>query len=261
MNITPKTKLSESETPAAIRVLEFLELVVQEPGELSLSDVARKMGLSKSTVHRLADFLCEAGYLGREAGHRAFWIGPRLREFSLATMRNDFRRSAIRQVLRKLSAEVNETINIATLDGTEIIYLERLEARWPLRLSLDFNSRLPAHSCASGKLFLALIDSDHHDMVLRRLSLESLTAQTITTREQLATDLQKIRQRGYALDEEEFVEGMVAVAVPILNPEGRIRASLAIHAPTARCESAQALVQRVPLLRETANIIQQLMVD
>ncbi len=244
------------ELPAALRAIEVLRLVAELPGQMTLSDVAEVMGQSKSTVHRLAEQLSAAGFLFREPDQRNLWIGPRLREMSLDVVRNDFLRSAIRHTLRELVDEIGETCNIATLDGTEIIYLQRVEARWPLRLTLDLGSRIPVHCCASGKLFLALLDETARARLLRFSGMEPLTPGTITDRKLLLAELARIRKRGYSLDNEEFIPGMVAIAVPILNADGAIRAALSVHAPTVRFSSTEALLAFVPRLRKSAARIE-----
>lgn len=245
--------------PAALRSIEVLQLVAQMPGQLSLTDLATLMRLSKSTVHRLVEQLSKAGFLVREADQRRLWIGRRLRELSLDVVHNDFLRSAVRNALRGVAEEIGETCNLATLDGTEVIYLQRVEARWPLRLSLDLDSRIPVHCCASGKLLLALMDPAHRQRVLRSITLEALTPATLTDAASLDAELGRIRAAGYSLDQEEFLPGMVAIAVPVLGADQRIRASLSVHAPTVRCHSAQELERWVPLLKRSARSIEKAM--
>jgi DNA-binding IclR family transcriptional regulator len=245
------------ELPAALRSIEVLQLVAQMPGQLSLTDLATLMRLSKSTVHRLVEQLTRAGFLVREADQRHLWIGRRLRELSLDVVHNDFLRSAVRNVLRSVADEVGETCNIATLDGTEVVYLQRVEARWPLRLTLDLDSRIPVHCCASGKLLLALMDAARRQRVLRSITLEALTPATLTTEPALEAELERIRATGYALDQEEFLPGMVAIALPVLGADKRIRATLSVHAPTVRCSTAQELERWVPLLKRSARSIER----
>jgi len=255
----PQFVPDESDTPASMRALELLRLVSDKPGELSLSDLAVAMDLSKSTVHRLVDQLTRAGYLYREPDQRVMWIGSKLRDFSLSVIHNDFVRSSVKTVLNELADTVGETCNLASLDGTEIIYLQRVETRWPLRLSLDLASRIPVHCCASGKLFLALLESLERQRILKRIGLTQVTDKTITRRADLEAEMKKIMACGYALDNEEFIACMVAIAVPIRNENGQIRASLSIHCPTIRCPNVEHLIQWEPLLREYALKFEALM--
>ena len=251
--------MSETDFPASIRALQLIRLVANKPGELSISDVAAQLNLAKSTVHRLVDHLLSAGFLHRDVDRRFLWVGHELREFALNVIRNDISRAIFRDALTRLSNEVSETCNIAALEGTEIIYLERVEARWPLRLSLDLGSRIPVHCCASGKLFLALLPEKDRNRILRSLRLDPITPRTITNQAGLDESAREIRRSGYSLDREEFVTGMVAIAYPICNLAGDIRVSLSIHGPTIRCPRAEDLVRWAPLLKSCAQEIESQM--
>lgn len=249
----------KDELPPSLRALELLNFVAARPGELSLTELSALMSLAKSTVHRLTDQLVQAGYLYREPDQRRFWVGRRLRDLALSVIHNDFARSSIREVLSHLAEEVGETCNLASLDGTEIIYLQRVEARWPLRFSLSLDSRIPIHCCASGKLFLAMLPKQARQQILKRTRLDAVTERTITLEGALEPELNKIAARGYSLDNQEFIPGMVAIAYPVFNADGNIRASLSVHAPTVRCHDAQSLVRWVPILKETAARIEKIM--
>ena len=259
LNSKKQLQHSDGNLPPSLRAIELLEFVAARPGELSLTELSEQMSMAKSTVHRLADQLVQAGYLYREPDQRRFWIGRHLRNLSLSVMRNDFVRSSMRDALSHLAEEVGETCNLASLDGTEIIYLQRIEARWPLRFSLDLDSRIPVHCCASGKLFLAMLPKAMRSNILKRISLEPVTERTIRSESVLEEELEIILKRGYSLDNQEFIPGMVAIAYPIFNEEREIRATLSIHSPTVRCHQAQDLVRWVPLLQKTAIRIEELM--
>jgi len=249
--------MNESDSPASIRALQLIRLVASKPGELSISDVATRLNLAKSTVHRLVDHLLSAGFLYRDIDRHFLWVGHELREFALNVIQNDTSRAIFKDTLTRLSNTVGETCNIATLEGTEVIYIERVESRWPLRLSLDLGSRIPAHCCASGKLFLAMLPTGERKRIFRSLRLDPITPKTITDQDTLERSTQEIRRQGYSLDREEFVTGMVAIAYPIFNLTGNIRISLSIHAPTLRCPRAEDMLQWVPLLNKHAQELGQ----
>jgi len=259
---TPKSKKAASlqeNLPPSLRALELLRVVAAHPGELSLTELGAKMSMAKSTVHRLADQLVQAGYLYRESDQRRLWVGRHFRDLALTVIRNDFVRSSVRDVLSNLADAVGETCNLASLDGTKIVYLQRVEARWPLRFSLNLDSRIPIHCCASGKLFLAMLPKESQRRLLKSISLEAITGKTLTSITALETELKAIAAQGYSLDNEEFIPGMVAIAYPILNEQQEIRTSLSIHCPTIRCQNAENLVQWIPQLRKTAVHIEKLM--
>ena len=219
---------------AAHRSLEVLRCIAQSPGAMALAEIATALQLPKSTVHRICLQLTAQHYLTHSRHEKTFSVGPALRTLAFNTLNNSVLRSLRHQVLAELVHDVGETCNLTTLDGAEVLYLDRVEARWPLRLSLEVGSRVPIHCTASGKLFLALSPSTTRDTILESVTLEKYTANTIVSKRKLESALTEIERRGYSIDAEEFIPGLIALAVPILSPDGSIRAALAIHAPTSR---------------------------
>jgi IclR family transcriptional regulator, acetate operon repressor len=155
-------------------------------------------------------------------------------------------------VLSALVEAVGETCNFTTLDGSQVLYLDRVEARWPLRLTLDVGAHVPLHCTASGKLFLATLPGARREALLAQLALPAMTPHTLTDRDALAAECQAITERGYSADREEFIAGLVAVAVPVFDEQGAVRAALAVHAPSARMSLVQ-MVERLPALRDAAQ--------
>lgn len=235
VSAAPRTSDDGSiELPASLRALEVLAIVAGSFGKASLPQIAVASGLSKPTVHRLCAFLTQAGFLRRDLEPGLFTIGPAFRRLALDALTSRHEQGLQHAVLAGMADEVGETCNLTTLDGIEIVYLDRVDARWPLRLTLDIGYRIPLHCCASGKLFLALMNPQAGSALLDRLDLERITPKTIASRPRFEKELAKIRKCGYALDNEEFVPGMVAIALPVRDSAGEIRATIAVHAPTVR---------------------------
>jgi DNA-binding IclR family transcriptional regulator len=161
-------------------------------------------------------------------------------------------------VLTELVGGVGETCNFTTQDGTEVLYLDRVEAKWPLRFTLDVGSRVPLHCTASGKLFLALMPADARDELIDRIPLARLTGATITSRKALRAACEAIAACDYACDREEFIPGLVAVAVPVRSADSGARAAIAVHAPTARMSLKQAL-GKLAALQGAAARMQELL--
>ena len=133
--------------------------------------------------------------------------------------------------------EVGEACNLTVLDGTQVTYLDRVESTWPLRITFQQGSKVPAYCSASGKLFLALMPPAKRDLLLRSMPLERLTENTMTAQAALLKELTAIRRDGYALDREEFLSGLVCLAVPVFQQKAQSRscvAALAIQAPVTR---------------------------
>lgn len=239
-------------TGSAERSLRLLALLADEGRPLSLAELTALLGLPKGTVHRLCANLLAAGFLVRDVDERMFTVGPALRRLAFDTLNHGTLRGLRHSVLTALVREVGETCNFTTLDGTEVLYLDRVEARWPLRLTIDVGAHVPLHCTASGKLLLAFLPKRQRDATIDRIPLPRLTPTTLTTAQALREECDGIRERGYAWDNEEFVAGLVAVAVPVRDEQGVVRATVAVHAPTARMTLQQA-EGRLQALRSAAQ--------
>jgi DNA-binding IclR family transcriptional regulator len=242
---------SESNSSATLRAIAILETMAQADGPLGLIELMQATGLPKPTVHRIATLLCDAGLLMREAEGRRFAPGPRLAALGLATLTHAAWRAPRHAILKSLVAEIGETCNLTLLDGADVVYLDRVEAAWPLRLHFQAGSRVPAHASASGKLLLALLPARERRRLLDTLTYSYHTANTITRRHDLEAALKQIRRARLSTDNEEYLDGTVCVAVPVENDRRRVAAALAVHAPTSRMTLAQAL-ECVPALRRAA---------
>ncbi len=258
---TAAAKVSKAPGPAAEesasgssaeRSLRLLALLANEGRALSLADLAARLSLPKGTAHRICTQLLAAGFLGRDVDERSFSVGPALRQLAFDTLNHGVVRGLRHEVLSELVRQVGETCNFTTLDGAQVLYLDRVEAKWPLRLTLDVGSHVPLHCTASGKLFLAQMPKDERNALIAQLTLTRMTGNTITDAGKLRAECESIAKRGYSCDREEFIAGLVAVAVPVLDAAGQVRAAIAVHAPTARMTMEEA-VERIGALKEAAG--------
>ncbi len=234
-----------------IRGLSIVEHVVRADRPLSSAYLAEELDLPKATVHRIAQQLEQEGLLQREPGGKRFTGGRRLRELAMATLFNAVLSAPRRAILQALSQEVGETCNLTVLDGNEIVYLDRVETNWPYRIHLPVGSHLPLHCTATGKLFLANMKAALRRRLLDSLTLTRHTELTITDREELEQQLTKIAAEGVGYDTGEYLEGMVAIAVPVIGENHDMCFAIALHAPSAR-KSVGELRQYLPTLRHAA---------
>lgn len=237
---------------SAERALRLLSLVASEGRALALAEIGQRLSLPKATAHRLCVQLIGGGWLARDSGDKSFAAGPKLRQLALDTLNRDQQRAQRHAVLNTLVQEVGETCNFTTLDGDQVLYLDRVEASWPLRLTLDIGSHVPLHCTASGKLFLALMPAARREALLAALALPRLTPSTITDGVALRAEFAAIARQDYSVDREEYIAGLVAVAVPVRDGQGQLRAALAVHAPTARMTVEDA-IERLPALQSAAQ--------
>jgi DNA-binding IclR family transcriptional regulator len=251
MTVQPNDTSSDRGGSSADRCLRLLALLAAEGRALGVAELAQRLALPKATVHRLCTLLLASGHLARDLDEKRFSIGPALRRLALHTLNHGVVRGLRHAVLDTLMREVGETCNFTTLDGAEVLYLDRVEAHWPLRLTLEVGSRVPLHCTASGKLFLALMPAAQRDTLINGLALPRLTPQTLTDATTLRAECAQIAACDHAVDREEYIAGLVAVAVPVRDATGVVRAALAVHAPSARMSLAAAL-ERLPALRAAA---------
>ena len=248
-----------SETiPTNLRLLIVLEEVARIGVPVTPTEVNAQLGLPKPTIHRLFTTLEEEGFLQRDIDGRAYSPGRRLRGMATGVLSSLRIRAARLAVLRKLSTEVGETCNLALPDRDSMIYLERVETEWPLRIQLPVGTTVPFHCTASGKMYLSTLPKAHLARFAASEPLIARTANTITDPDKLIAAVTKVRADGYATDNEEFMDGMIALAVPILDGNGRLVATLSFHAPTLRFDQSKSL-KYLPALHSAAEELSSLL--
>jgi DNA-binding IclR family transcriptional regulator len=143
--------------------------------------------------------------------------------------------SAVRRaILQQLTQEIGETCGIAVPSGSEMVYYDRVQADWPLQVNLQVGSHTPSWCTASGKLYLSSLPKDRRQSIMTKLTLTQYTRNTIIDVDILETQLQRIKSSGVGTDNEEFIDGMIAIAVPIIDSSGKLCACLFTHAPVIR---------------------------
>jgi len=236
----------------ALKVFAVLETIASQQRPLAISELAALLGVPKPTMHRIVRQLDAEGLLQREPNRRVYGPGPRLLNFALGAVRTSMRSAPRHAVLEALSAKVGETCNFGMMSGNAIVYLDRVEASWPFGLKFESGSRVPLHCTSVGKLLLSAQPRRRRDELIRATTLPRYTENTITDPEALHRELDEIRKRGYSIDNQEFLAGVVCLAVPVRDSKGLICAGLAISAPHARMSVAEC-VAHLPVLLAAAD--------
>ncbi len=239
-----------------LRAFSILDAVVNSPWPMSHVELSEKVGLTKPTARRLCELLESQLLLERNVDGKRYVPGPKLRSLSMGVLGSSALALDRQSVMQSTSTEIGETCNFAVPNGTQMLYVDRVETDWPLRISLPVGTRVPLHCTASGKLYLSQLASRERKQLINTLSLERFTANTITDPDELLVELKKIRSQGFGVDNEEFYEGMVAVSAPINDSNGRICAALAVHGPVLRFPMSSAL-SNVPTLQRAAKRLEQ----
>ncbi|RXF74477.1 IclR family transcriptional regulator [Hansschlegelia zhihuaiae] len=238
-----------------LKPIALLERVAAMEHPVTLAELAVGSDVPRPTLHRWLNALTAAGLLQRAPDGRRFELAPRASQLAFSILSNQPGAALRHGLLEKVVRTVGESCNLTVLHGTEVTYIDRVEAMWPLRITFQRGSRVPAHCSASGKLFLALMPPAKRDRMLRDLSYEGFTENTITDRDALLAELAAVRKQRYALDREEYLSGLVCLAVPVIQRIGRSPAciaALAMQAPVSRL-SCDAMIEKLPALQDAAQ--------
>jgi DNA-binding IclR family transcriptional regulator len=235
------------------KALGILEHIAENRGRpAAIADISSVLGVSKPTGHRIAAALEEMGYLKRDPVARRLIEGDRLVRLAFNVLTTAAGRPPLRRILQALVETIDETCNVGVVTGNQVAYIDRVESRWPLGLRFEIGSRVPMHCTAIGKLMLSTMSSKQRERFLSSAPLERYTQDTITDPAALRRELAQIRKRRISTDDQEFMSGVVCVAVPIMGCNGRVCAGVALSAPHARLTLEQALAH-LPPLQEAAR--------
>lgn len=234
-----------------MRLLTLLEEIARIGAPVAPHELLDRVDLPKATLHRLMTALQDQGFLQKLPDGRSI---PARRTFGMAANILSAMRipTAVSALLRELSEEIGETCNIAICKDGRMIYTDRAETKWPLQISLPIGSKIPLHCSASGKTWLASMAPGQAERLFSSGPLERYAPNTITSPEALLAEVEHARLRGWSEDNEEFIEGMTALAVPIHDAEGRLFSTLSFHAPVQRMPIAKAREQ-AEILHRTAR--------
>jgi IclR family transcriptional regulator, acetate operon repressor len=234
------------------KAFSILEVISLNPEPTIMPEIIRSTGMTKPTAHRIVNLLVDMGFLERDAFDRGFIEGANLVGLAYRTLAAAAPRSLRHSVLQGLSELVGETCNYGVLSGGEVIYLDRVEGKWPLGLRFDAGSRVPAHCTAIGKLLLSSLSESELRASVEVMPLSAYTTNTITEVKPLMAAFEEIRRDGIGTDNQEFMHGVVCVAVPVKGEGGRFLGGVAISAPEARL-TLNEMLGLVPQMQESAE--------
>jgi len=253
--VTPEVTGDEAQKLSPmLRSLIILEQVAAANGSVSGADLVKALGVPKQTVHRIARQLEIEGFLQRESDAKRYLPGPRLRDIAVNVHLNSAAAGPRHAILQALADEVGETCNCTIIDRNELVYFDRVEANWPYPIHVPVGSRHPLHCTASGKLLLAFLTARQRRQLISVAPLKRFTDRTTVDTQSLSDELKRTRQTGVGEDHEEYLPGMSAIAVPVINNANKVGFALAIQAPTSR-KPVAALKAYLPAMREAAAAI------
>jgi DNA-binding IclR family transcriptional regulator len=229
------------------RAVRLLELLGESEAPLALADVCERMDLHKSTAHRALMVLERTGLIERTPENR-FRLGLKLYELGSRAVEQIDLRARVHPWFRKLSAQVGETVHLGVLQKTAVVYLDKVE---PNNRRVWLESRIgasnPVYCTAMGKAILAFLPPEEAAAIIARIRFVRYTPRTLVTAEALQRSLERVRRRGYAIDDEEVECGVRCVGAPILNESGRPVAAVSVSGPSSRItqQSVPGIAERL----------------
>jgi DNA-binding IclR family transcriptional regulator len=241
---------------AVSRVMQIIEAVARAERPPSPADLACQLNIPKPSIHRLLNQLEDDGFV--QTNLRGL-ILPSAKMHSIAwgVLHTERFSAARRAILQELTEKIDETCGIAVPRGTEMVYYDRVQSDWPLQIDLQVGSHTPSWCTASGKLYLSSLPRERRRRIIDKLPLMQYTRNTIVDTQILEAELEQIKVSRVGTDNQEFVDGMVACAVPINNSSGKLCACLFTHAPVIR-KSFDELMAYTPVLESAAQNLGQL---
>lgn len=249
------TRPSISPSVAVERAFSMLEIIAQSSGGVSNGEISRKLGIPKSSASYILRTLESRGYLSREAETGKYRVGLKILSLSRGALGGRDVRAIALPAMRRLSEQTGLTCHLAVLDGTDAVYIEKVESEGFIRMDTWVGRRMRIHATSVGKAIIAHIPQADVEQLLDRIGgMEKRTPKTITTRPRLFKELEKVLAQGFAIDDEENNLGARCVAAPVFNEGGAIEASLGLSGTTQQV-SPQTLPSILEALKDAARQI------
>ena len=242
-----RKQLSEDENRGSVgtlaRGLDILELFAGESSELTQTEISDRLGLPVPTVHRLVKLLTERGWLARDPASRRLRLGLGAARLLPGVRLPDLARDP----LRAMAERTGETVNLAALDGSDVLYLLSETGSHLLTLRSHVGLRLPVHSTALGKCLLAQLDDEEARRVAGSEPYATMTARTLTSWDELRANLDRVRRDGVAYSREEYEVGLHSIAVPLawVDSDGPVAVNVSLPSSRAGREATAALTEEL----------------
>ncbi len=252
--------------PAAPRKADLIEgfitglSVIRAFGDatpiLNASELAARLGISRAAARRFLITLNHAGYAASDG--RAYWLTPKVLALGYSYLGSARLPRTVRPFLQGITAETNESSNLALADGQEVVYVARANVARLMSTAIEPGTRLPAHTTAAGRVILAGLARAELDAWLARARLTAYTAQTVTSKKALGAEVRLARAQGFAVTESQFEVGLRGIAVPLANRGGMIVGALGISMANSTCSADAAIARCVPSLKNAAAALMDL---
>lgn len=224
-------------TQSVERAMAILTCFSPTQPELALTDLSLRLGLHKSTVHRLLKTLQAGGFVDQDHKSGRYRLGLRLFELGSIVLNTLEVRARARPFLEALQQRTGETVHLAILDEGQVVYLDKLDGSKAVQMYSRVGRRAPAHCTGLGKALLAFLPAEEVQAIIRENGLPRFTSRTLTTWQSLRRELERIRRQGYAIDRGEHEEIIHCAAAPIRDHTGRVVAAVSVAAIAVEVDS------------------------
>ncbi len=244
------------------RLIDVIERIGEAGSPIAASDIIFESGIPKPTCHRLLQQLEEANYVqSDERGH--FYPGSQLLSIALDVRWTNQHKLQRQAILQGLSNKLEETCGLALVNedpSPHMVYYDRIQTNWPLQIVIPVGFPTPLWASASGKLYLSTLSATQLRRVFNKIELTQYAKNTITDIQALKKELSLIQKRGFSVDDEEFIDGMVAIALPLYDQDNNFMAALFCHCPKSRKDVAE-LENYLPILRAAQQNLEKVYQD
>ncbi len=222
--MTVNKPVNNYNAPVLYKAFAVLDEIAADQQKLGISDLARKLNMSKGTLHGITQAFLDLGVITQDS-NKKFILGPTLIELGNKALAVDDFRVSLRPFLEELYNEFKETVFLGTSNGKKITIIEKVDNPSGLTISAPIGTRIPLIAGAAGKIFLAALSDEDLQEVLRD-SLPKFTEKSITDRSKYIKEIKKVREQGYSTDFEEYMHGVNAVCVPVTDMYGQTKAAI-----------------------------------
>ena len=236
------------------KTFAVLETLLENKSPMSMSEISEKLNFYPSTVHRILDTLKYGGYVEQNPNNQKYQLGLKLIELGMAKINQIDLVKEAGPFLKELAKNCNETVHLAILEDINVLYLAKEESSQTIRMISYVGKRAPLHCTGLGKVLLANLPLQDRDKIIDRIELSRLTKNTITDKVKLCEELDMIKEKGFALDEEENENDVRCIAAPIRDYKGKVIAAISVSSPAYRLNKTKQDYIKEALINASQDI-------
>ena len=250
--------MSGNSIKSIMKACRVIDLLAASPKALSLGELAKETGLAKSTLHGILSTLVDSGYVQQMSENGHYQLSVRLFEIGSSISNKWNERQVASPYMQRILEQTGETVHMAVLSDGQVLYINKQESSRSIQIVTANGVKLPAHCTGVGKVLLSGLTDAEVRHICKKHGMPRFTQTTRTDLHALMVELEDIRAKGYATDEQEFMDGLCCIAVPIFNHDGQVTAALSISGPLSRMKGEDFIFNRNCLLTASQAISEEL---